>query len=73
MTTIVVAYGWQISTHFQDTGLFLLHFGFSSQLLSFLVFVSLIFIVVRAVQAEPLVGDRTRGTCRVLGQGQNPL
>jgi ABC-type transport system involved in multi-copper enzyme maturation permease subunit len=60
MAVIVIAYGWHASSHAQESGFFAadIAFSFSSQLLSLLVSVVFIFLIVRAVHAECLVGDR---------------
>jgi hypothetical protein len=60
MAVIVIAYGWHASSHAQESGFFAadIAFSFSSQLLSLLVPVVFIFLIVRAVHAECLVGDR---------------
>ena len=60
MAAIVVAYGWQTSCHPQESGSVFVGIGFSvsSQILSLLVPVSFIFLILRAVHTECLVGDR---------------
>ncbi|HXX23951.1 MAG TPA: hypothetical protein VEO19_12445 [Terriglobia bacterium] len=60
MAVIVIAYGWQTSTHSRESGFLAVDiaFSFSSQILSLLVPVSFIFLIVRAAHAECLVGDR---------------
>lgn len=60
MAAIVVAYGWQTSSHWQESGSVFVGLGFSasSQILSLLVPVSFIFLILQAVHAECPVGDR---------------
>jgi len=60
MALTVIAYGWQRSTHSQEPGFLAadIAFSFSSQIVALLVPVVFIFLIVRAVHAECLVGDR---------------
>lgn len=58
MFAIMAAYGWRATAHSHAVGFFLTRSDLSSQILSLLVFLSLIFLIVRTVHAEPLVGDR---------------
>ncbi len=58
MLAVVVAYGWHTSSHLREPGFLVFDASFSTQILSMLVPVSFIFLILRAVHAEPLVGDR---------------
>jgi hypothetical protein len=60
MAAIVVAYGWQVSSHSQESALSgsMIGFSFSSQILSLLVPISFFVLILRAVYAESPVGDR---------------
>jgi hypothetical protein len=57
---LVVAYGWSQAIRFEESGFsaFISGFSSSSLILAFLVPVSFIFLILRAVHAECPVGDR---------------
>jgi hypothetical protein len=60
MAAIVIAYGWQQSSHSQEPAIFGSSAGFSisGQILSLLVPLCFIFLILRVVYAECPVGDR---------------